>query len=87
MNRDFLKVTLKDNEHFFSTETKKNIPVGETDSIKVTKMMPNDEFTRNFIATAENAQSVTNGILIGNFFINLLLSGSMTLLWGMLNCM
>ena len=49
--------------------------------------MPNDEFTRNFIATAETAQSVTNGILISNFFINLLLSGSMTLLWGMLNCM
>ena len=49
--------------------------------------MPNDAFTQAYTSTAQAAQSVTNVVLVGNFFVNLLLSGAMVFLWGMLNCM
>ena len=50
-------------------------------------MMPNDDFTQGYTSAAQAAEQVTNVILVGNFFINLLLSGAMVFLWGMLNCM
>ena len=50
-------------------------------------MMPNDEFTRKFTAITETAQTFTNVALVGNVFINILLSGAMTFLWGLLHCM
>ena len=49
--------------------------------------MPNDEFTRKFTAMTDTAQGFTNVALVGNVFINLLMSGAMTFLWGLLHCM
>ena len=50
-------------------------------------MMANDEFTKQFTAITETAQGFTNIALVGNVFINILLSGAMTFLWGLLHCM
>ena len=50
-------------------------------------MMPNDEFTKKFTALTESAQDLTNVALVSNVFINILLSGAMTFLWGLLHCM
>ena len=50
-------------------------------------MMPNDEFTESYKSAVETSQSITTAVLVGDFFGNLLLSGPMTFLWGMLNCM
>ena len=61
--------------------------VGQSSQIKVPKMMPNDEFTESYKSAVEASQSITTAVLVGDFFGNLLLSGPMTLLWGMLNCM
>ena len=49
--------------------------------------MPNDDFTQSYTSMTEVTESLTNVALVSNFFINILLSGAMTFLWGMLNCM
>ena len=50
-------------------------------------MMQDDKFTKKFTEITESAQDFTNIALVGNFFVNLLLSGAMTFLWGLLNCL
>ena len=50
-------------------------------------MLPNDKSTENLIDATEAIQDFTSVIFVGNFFLNLLLSGAMTFLWGLLHCM
>ena len=65
----------------------KNILVGDKDRVKVPRQMPNNDFTQGYSSVTEATESITNAALVGNFFLNLVLSGAMTFLWGMLNCM
>ena len=58
-----------------------------TDTIKVPKQMENSAFTKGFATFNEGVGSGARGALIGNFFFNLLLSGAMNLLWGLLHAM
>ena len=58
-----------------------------TDTIKVTKQMANSVFTKAFASFNGGVGDLTNGALIGNFIFNLLLSGAMNLLWGLLHAM
>ena len=86
-SRDVLEVTILDNEQFFSASRRQYIPVGQSDYVKVPTQMPNDEFTKSYEAVTEAAQTVISITLVSNFAVNLVLSGAMTLLWGMLNGM
>lgn len=72
---------------FFSAETMTGIPEGTSDAKKVPKILPNDAFTKAYTKAAESVTSVSTGIMVSNFFINLLLSGAMGFLWAILNCM
>ena len=65
----------------------KYILVGDKDRVKVPRQMPNNDFTKSYSSVTEATESITNAALVGNFFLNLVLSGAMTFLWGMLNCM
>lgn len=47
--------------------------------------MPNTEFTKAFASMQGSVEGAMNGALVSNFSINLLLSGSMSLLWGLLH--
>lgn len=62
------------------------IPVGTTAEIRIPVMMPNTDFTKKFTEATETAESITQITLVGNAFVNILLSGAMTFLWGMINC-
>ena len=86
-SRDVLEVTILDNEQFFSASRRQYIPVGQSDYVKAPTQMPNDEFTKSYEAVTEAAQTMISITLVSNFAVNLVLSGAMTLLWGMLNGM
>ena len=58
-----------------------------TDTIKVPKQMENSAFTKAFSTFNEGVGNGAKGALIGNFVVNLLLSGAMNLLWGLLHAM
>ena len=47
--------------------------------------MPNTETTKFFLKAGEGFGDFSNAVVIGNFATNLLLSGAMTYLWGLLN--
>ena len=87
LQRDKFQMTVLDNQKFFSAETMTGIPEGTSDAIKVPKMLPNDRFTEVYTKATESATSVSTGIMVSNFFMNLLLSGAMGFLWALLNCM
>ena len=61
------------------------IPVETTDRIKVPKVMPNTEFTLFFSNSISSFGDFTNAAVVGHFMLNLLLSSTMTFLWGLLN--
>ena len=49
--------------------------------------MANTAFTKAFADLNGSLGNFANGALIGNFLMNLLLSGAMNFLWGMLHAM
>lgn len=87
LNRDRFKATVKDTKYFFSAESLKPIPLETSDSVKAPKMMPNTDFTKAFVSGSSGFGNFTNASLVGNFLLNLLLSGAMNLLWGLLHAM
>ena len=50
-------------------------------------MMPETAFTQLFSGLSDGAGDFTNTALVSNFIANIFLSGTMTLLWGLLHCM
>ena len=48
-------------------------------------MFPESEETKLFLSSGEGFGDFTNAAVVGNFAMNLLLSGTMTYLWGLLN--
>ena len=56
-----------------------------TDSIKAPKMMPDTKETKFFTGAGEGFGDFSSAIVVTNFGTNLLLSGAMTYLWGLLN--
>ena len=87
VNRDMFMATVKDTKYFYSAETLVPIPLETSDSIIAPKMMPNSDFTKAFAGGTEGMGNFTNASLVSNFVVNLLLSGAMNLLWGLLHAM
>ena len=50
-------------------------------------MMPKTEFAQYYTDFSIGARDATAVLLVGNFALNVILSGAMTLLWGLLHCM
>ena len=87
LKRDRLVVSVTDPDLFFSGESLRTIPLNTTQSISIPKMMPNTEFIETFNDLSQATEQATTAALIGNFAINIILSGSMQFLWGMIHCM
>ena len=85
--RDTWVATIRDPEFFISSESKLRIPMNTKDAIKVPSMMPDTEFTKTFIAMSSVASDVAKTTLVGNFVTNLILSGAMHFLWGLIHCL
>lgn len=49
--------------------------------------MPDDDLTQALGNLSENMGDVANAAIISNFAVNVLLSGAMNLLWGLLHSM
>ena len=49
--------------------------------------MPSDDFTKSYVALTDTTETFTNVALVGNFVMNVFLTGAMTFLWSMLNCL
>ena len=79
--------TVKDSSFFFSSKSAKGIPMGATDSIKVPRMMPNTEATKMFENANQGMGNASKVAMVSNFAVNLILQGSMSLLWGLLHSM
>ena len=47
--------------------------------------MPNDQATVKLIVVAESLEGGMKSTVLGNFAVNLMLSGSLQYLWGMIN--
>lgn len=56
-----------------------------TSEIKADKMMANTEFTKVFVGLSGDLTDISQGCLVANFAINIVLSGAMYLLWGLLH--
>ena len=80
-----MKVIVLDSSYFTTIDGLRSIAKGVSDSIKVPKMMPNTEFTEAFAGANSAFGGLTNSAIVSNFTINLLLSGSMSFLWGLLH--
>ena len=87
LNRDLFRMTVLESDHFYSAETKSFIIAGTNSKIKAPKMMPNTAFTKAFVGLSGSFGSLTNAGMVGNFAVNLLLSGAMNMLWGLLHSM
>ena len=85
--RDKLRATVRKPAYFQSRDTFLSIPIDAADKIKIPKQMANTAFTKAFASFNVGAGDLTNGALLGNFLFNLLLSGAMNLLWGLLHAM
>ena len=49
--------------------------------------MPNTAFSKAFVEVTEGMGTATKTAIVGNFAVNLILSGAMNLLWGLLHAM
>ena len=87
VSRDMLKVEVKDPKYFFSKESLKTIPLNSTAEIKLPKMMANTQATEVFIDSSATFAVVTQTVLLGNFVGNIMISGALNLLWGLLHCL
>ena len=87
LNRDSVRMTVLESDHFYSAETKSEIIAGTNSKIKAPKMMPNTAFTKAFVGMSGSFGNLTNAGMLGNFVVNLLLSGAMNMLWGLLHSM
>lgn len=63
------------------------IKSGTTQEIKVVKQMPDDEWTQALGNLSDNMGDAANAVIVSNFAVNVLLSGAMNLLWGLLHSM
>ena len=79
--------TIKNSNYFVSQESQLIIVAESSDEVKVPKMMPKSEFTAIFDSVNQGVGGFSNAALASNFVVNLLLSGSMGLLWGLLHSM
>ena len=87
LNRDTFKMTILEQSLFYSVESQLFIEKFATDAVKAPKSMPNTEFTKAFVGVSGGMGSMTNAGMLGNFVINLFLSGAMNMLWGLLHCL
>ena len=87
LNRDYLRMTVIEPSLFYSPKSQNFILEGTNDKIKAPKMMPNTAFTKAFVGFSGSFGSATNAGMIGNFGVNLLLSGAMNMLWGLMHSM
>ena len=85
LSKDILKATVLDPRLFRSKETDLNFQFLETDEIKLPKIMEDSQLTKIFVGFSENAGYVSTSAICGNAILNILLSGSMHLLWGFIN--
>ena len=46
-----------------------------------------DAATKNLAAASESTGSTTKAVVVGNLIVNLVLSGSLAMLWGMINAL
>lgn len=49
--------------------------------------MPDSAFTQTFVGVTKGLTTITQTALMTNFVANLLLSGSMNFLWGLIHCL
>ena len=87
LERDVLVMKIKNPIYFFSLETKQPIPLNATDTIRIPQIMDNNEFTRSFVEMSENAGDLSKASIVSSLFVNLMSSGSMGPLWGLINCL
>ena len=87
LQRDQIRMTILDSANFFAVETQSFIIAGTHDKVDAPKMMPNTALTKAFVGFSDSFGSLTNAGMLGNFLVNLLLSGAMNMLWGLLHSM
>ena len=49
--------------------------------------MPDNEFTRALLEATEVLKNVANSLAFSNWMLNYLMQGSITFLWGLINCL
>ena len=63
------------------------LEVNAADEIKVPKVMSDSKFTQVFLSANEGVGYVSDTAVLGNTIMNILLSGSMQFLWGLIHSM
>ena len=84
-NRDILAMKISNPKYFFSKELLSTISLNATSEIVIPKMTADTSFAQSFEAASEHAVDFTNVSLVSSFLVNLVLSGPMSLLWGLVN--
>ena len=81
-----LKVRILDNTLFRSSVTKKFLDLSTAKyQIEMQPQMPIGDSTDALLSGANNFKAGMDGLVIGNFLMNMLLSGSLNSLWTLVN--
>ena len=85
--RDILSLTVIEGNIFKSAQT--HLTIEDLIEMKKTlpTQLPDNKATDVLDKGAKAVHSVTTTAIISNFVINILISGSLNLLWGMINCL
>ena len=73
--------------YFFSFETKQAIPFNATETIKIPKIMDDNEFTRAIVELSGNVGDLSKASVVSGLVVNLMSAGSLSPLWGLINCL
>ena len=85
--RDTWVLTVKKPKFFFSLDTLQGIPANLVAEMKAPKIMPETKFTQAFVEASAGLTTITKTAMVGNFALNIVLSGSMHYLWGLIHCL
>ena len=85
--RDQLQLTILDSHSFKSTESNLFLTEGEKLAYTIPSQLAQSKANDLLISSVGSVETVANTALVGNFIINILISGALNFLWGMINCL
>ena len=85
--RDQLQLTILDSHSFKSKESMLSLTEGEKLAYAIPSQLAQSRANDLLINSVGSLKTVANTALVGNFIVNIVISGALNFLWGMINCL
>ena len=86
-NRDKLYITVLENELFWSEETLLRVPLDFAAVGAIPPQLEDNQATEVLQTIATLTEITGQTTLVANFIANMIISGALNFLWGMVNCL